>query len=389
VRVPGRIRSSLDVVLALALTSVVVTTVAVDPHLTPKPVIVPLGVLMTIPLAVRRRYPAAIALLVVVAYALMNGLSHGPYPPDTAVLPAMVAVFTGAMYTRGRKAWVVGIATFAGVEVAWLLTPDGHIDDFLPWILWGGPFGVGRLTRRRDATVSELTLQTRLLEAERAAAELDAARRERDRIARELHDVISHGVSTMVVQAGAERLEVAASGMDAERTTAALARIERAGREALTELRLMLGVLRGTDAPAGAPAAPQPTLDAVQRDLIDRLAAEGVDVRLEVVGKRTAIQEAVGLAAYRILQEGLTNAVKHSDPGVITVRIEHQTDAVVVSVISPCGYRPNGTGGGYGLIGARERATNLGGQLYAAREQDRWVLSARLPCPPPTVGRRA
>jgi signal transduction histidine kinase len=385
----GRIRSSLDVVLALALTSVVVTTVAVDPHLTPKPVIIPLGVLMTVPLAVRRRYPATVALLVVTAYALMNGLSRGPYPPDTAVLPAMAAVFTGATYTRGRMAWLVGIATFAGVEAAWLLTPDGHVDDFLPWILWGGPFGVGRLTRRRDTTVSELTLQTRLLEAERAAAEVDAARRERDRIARELHDVISHGVSTMVVQAGAERLELAAAGTDAERTTAALARIERAGREALTELRLMLGVLRGADTPTTISAAPQPTLDAVQGDLVDRLAAEGVDVRLEVVGTPTAVQGAVGLAAYRILQEGLTNAVKHSDPGMIVARIEHQADAVVVSVVSPCGDQPNGPGSGYGLVGARERAASLGGQLYAAREQGRWVLCARLPCPPPSVGRRA
>jgi signal transduction histidine kinase len=301
----------------------------------------------------------------------------------------MVAVFTGAAYTGGRAAWLVGIATFAGVEAAWLLTPDGHIDDFLPWILWGGPFGVGRLTRRRNAAVSELTLQTRLLEAERAAAEVEAARRERDRIARELHDVISHGVSTMVVQAGAERLVLAASGTDAERTTAALARIERAGREALTELRLMLGVLRGGDAVTATPAAPQPTLDAVQRDLIDHLAVEGVDVRLEVVGMPNNVQDAVGLAAYRILQEGLTNAVKHSDPGMIVARIEHQVDAVVVSVSSPCRGRPNGSGGGYGLVGARERAASLGGDLQAAREDDRWVLSARLPCSPPSAGRRA
>jgi signal transduction histidine kinase len=385
VRVPERVRSSADVALSVVLAVVVVVTVATDRHLTPRALLLPVAVVLTLPLAVRRRYPAAVAVVVVAAYAAMNGLSRGPYPPDLAVVPAMVAVFGGGAYTRGRVAVAVGVTTFAGVELAWLVTPDGHLDDFVPWVLWGGPFGVGRLTRRRDTTVSELTLHARVLESERAAAEQEAARRERDRIAREMHDVIAHAVSLMVVQAGAERLALGAAGEDVARTTTALDRIERAGREALGELRAMLGVLRGAEAAPVAPVVPQATLDAVRHELVERLVGEGLDIRLDVVGTPCPSHDVVGVTAYRIVQEALTNAVKHGTPGPIRVQIRYDDDAVGVLVSNPCGPRSAGDGVGYGLVGARERAASLGGQFAAAREGDRWVLSARLPCTPRSV----
>lgn len=386
---PERVRRAADAVVAVGLAIVLCANALSDRHLTPKPALVAFGLALTVPLIWRRHYPASVAIVCSTAYALLNGFSTGPYPPDLEVLPVMLAVFSGATYTRGRLAVLVGITTFAAIEIGWLLTPQGSIGQFLPWVLWGGPFGVGRLTRRRDATVSELTLRAELLEEKRAAAEREATRRERDRIARELHDVIAHAVSVMVVQAGAERLALGASGTDAVRTTTALERVERAGREALAELRAMLGVLRASpdDEPDG-PAHPHPRLDSVP-DLVDRLVEEGVDVRLQIVGAPQATHDAASPPAYRIVQEALTNAVKHGRAGPISVTVTYADDAIRLEVTNPCPPEPAAGDPGYGLVGARERAASLGGEMRAGREGDVWVMAVTLPCAPISVGIRA
>jgi signal transduction histidine kinase len=388
VRVPERAWRTVDVVVAVALAVLVCASIAGDEKLGPTPVLLVLALVQTLPLALRHRYPAFVSVTSVTAYAALNAVATGPYPPDIAVLPAVWAVFSGAALTAGRTAVIVGLATFVGVEVAWVVTPDGDPNDFLPWLLWGGPFGAGRLMRRRDVTVSALEAKTQLLELRRAAAEAGAARRERDRIARELHDVVAHAVSVIVVQAGAERLSLAASGPDTDRTSCALSRIEQAGRDALAELRTMLGVLRDPADTQLHKTAPQPGLDNVPR-LVEQLAGQGLPIELRVVGEPQPVSSAVGLSAYRIVQEGLTNAVNHGGPGRIEVRLEYRAGRLLIEVDNACLDSPReSAGSGLGLIGARERALSVTGDFAAGPHEGRWLLRASMPYQPAAVGSR-
>lgn len=378
---PERARQAADVTLAAACGALLTLNVLTDQQLRPKSWLLGFGLTLALPLAVRRRYPATVAIACSTAYALLDGFSDGRYPPDLAVVPLMIAIFSGATYTRGRTALLMAISTFIAVEVGWVIAPGGDIAQFFPWVLWGGPFGVGRLTRRRDVTVSELTLQALLLEAKRAAAEQEATRRERDRIARELHDVIAHAVSVMVVQAGAERLALNSNGADVVRTTTALARVEQAGREALAELRAMLGVLRApADEQRDSPAHPQPRLEGIH-EIVDRLCAEGVAVRLRIEGVPAPTHDAASQPAYRIVQEALTNAVKHGDGNGVEVVVRYDDDAIRLEVSNSARRSErSATEPGYGLVGARERAMSLGGEFRSERRGQRWVLTATLPC---------
>ena len=225
----------------------------------------------------------------------------------------------------------------------------------------------GVLVRARRQAAS---LTARNAELERQALETAAA--ERARIARELHDIVGHHISVMVLQAAGAR----ASGRAAD---AALEKIEYSGREALAETRRLLGVLR--DAGDGTALAPQPGIGQLPA-LADSVRAAGLPVSLQVVGAHEAVPTAVGVSAYRIVQEALTNVVKHAGPARAGVTVTVNNETVAIEVTDDGAGCPPGRipAGGQGLTGMRERAAVFGGQLVAGpRPGGGFAVSARLP----------
>ncbi|MFJ3516680.1 MULTISPECIES: sensor histidine kinase [unclassified Streptomyces] len=238
-----------------------------------------------------------------------------------------------------------------------------------------------------------------LLERERESAAGTAVDAERARIAAELHDIVSHNVSLMVVQAGAAR-EVLTTMPD--EAAAAMAAVERAGRNTMTELRHLLGLLApaqdGADEPYGARAdrfAPQPSLARLSR-LIDEFAFAGLPVEVRMSGDPRPLPAGIDVTAYRIIQEALTNALKHGDGGRTEVTVRYQEHALRVEVLGdgpsvltggapgprPAGdrNRPKTEGAGRGLIGLRERVAVYGGDLDARRRLGGgYRVRARLP----------
>jgi signal transduction histidine kinase len=236
-------------------------------------------------------------------------------------------------------------------------------------------------------------------EAEHRAATVRALAAERSRIAGELHDVVTHSVSVMVVQAGAARRVLAGSPDDAR---AAMLAVEATGRTALVELQHLLGLLSpvegmqpvsGPAAAGTAPLHPQPGLDHLQ-SLVDRVAAAGLPVELTVTGQPRTLPPGVDLTAYRVVQEALTNAMRHAGPAAAVVTLDYREDAVVVDV-SDNGGRDHGpgrtassassspasaAGSGRGLLGLRERLSLYGGELDAGpRPAGGWRVRATLP----------
>jgi signal transduction histidine kinase len=358
--------------------------------LRPKPLLVVLTVVQVGLLVWRRRSPLLVGCLSTLTYAALNGVAQGPYPPDLAVFPAVVAVYTVGAHCTGRRLLVGGLVTFVTVDTAWVLTPEGDLADFLPWAVWGTAFGVGRLVQRRAAAVAALAAQNALLEQRRSDDALDVAARERDRIARELHDVVALAVSVMVVQSGAEGLSLRGGSTDVSRTSEVLAQIERSGREALDELRTMLGVLRRRDEDdehSREALRPQPGLDQVEA-LVARVRESGVPASLVITGEPRVVSGAVALSAYRIVQESLTNVVKHAGAVPTQVLLDYAPSDLRVNVTNAEGARRTTTpvAGGHGLIGMRERAVAVGGELVAQPTGDGgWHVEATLPYSPTAV----
>ncbi|MGN9910588.1 sensor histidine kinase [Phytohabitans sp. LJ34] len=228
-----------------------------------------------------------------------------------------------------------------------------------------------QLVRTRRAFTRALEERGWLLERERETAARGAVDAERARIARELHDIVSHNVSVMVVQAGAARQVVAA---DADEATAALRAVESAGRDTMTELRHLLGVLAPAADGEDVDLSPQPSLSRLS-PLVDRIAFAGLPVEVRISGEPRPLPSGVDLTAYRIIQEALTNALKHGDGGKAEVAVRYGERYLRIevlntgpSVLSGGRPRPRGNPGeGRGLLGLRQRVAVFGGDLDARR----------------------
>jgi signal transduction histidine kinase len=247
--------------------------------------------------------------------------------------------------------------------------------DVVPSYIWlVAAFGIGLTLQRRELLATLLSERANRAERERELRAREAVADERARIARELHDVVAHDVSVMVVQAqGADRI---LEGAQPE-VRAALAAIETTGREAIDEMRRLLGILRRTD--EELTLAPQPSLTELDA-LVAGVREAGLAVELEVVGDPIALAPGVDLSAYRIVQEALTNALKHAGPARARVIVRYSDDAVELEVSDdgPGGVDAPGTG--HGLVGMRERVALYGGDLEAgSRREGGWALRARLP----------
>lgn len=334
-------------------------------------------------LALRRRAPLAVLCVVAgatTAMALVFGASEGA----GSLLPALVAVFSVAAHGARRNALTAAGLTVVMVVVRELNNPDNttwaEMVNAFAWNLsLAGAWLLGAYLRTRRLYIAELADRAERVEVERSERERVAAARavaeEQARIARELHDVVAHGVSVMVVQADAAE-EVL--GRDPARAAAPLQSIQRTGREALTDLRRLLGVMQS--APDSG-LAPQPGLDDLNA-LLARVRLTGLGVELEVQGEGVRLAPGVDLAAYRIVQESLTNVINHADASRAVVAVVYRASSVDLEV------RDDGRAvterrpppGGHGLVGMAERVALYGGELQAGPDPGGgFRVRARLP----------
>jgi signal transduction histidine kinase len=360
-----------DAVLASALAALVLSEVFTSGgYLTGSNwVYVPVALLMTVPLGWRRRAPLLVVVLVMGAFAAQSLILDPTPTPDVELVPALIAVYSVAAHGDRWVAFIGGgLSLIAGL--IWL-----GVDDFLlPIVMFGGAWLAGRLVQKRQLYAQAFAERARVLERERDANARVAAAEERVRIAREMHDVIGHSVSVMVVQAGAERL---ALGDERPATREALLAIERTGREALAEMSRLLGILRKEG--EGLSLAPRPSLAQVDV-LLQTVRDAGVPVELRIEGEQADLPAGVDVSAYRIVQEALTNVVKHAGPARATVVVRYSRRAVEVEVTDDGRRSVNGRTAGYGLAGMRERVELHGGTLEAGgRGEGGFAVKARLP----------
>jgi signal transduction histidine kinase len=362
----------LDVLVAAALVVVGQLEVWLAADVDAPRGLVALGALAaTAPVAWRRRAPLAALAIVVGAGAvasLATSFARDALYPGPALI---LCIYSVARHTELPKAVLgLGLAIVAGF-VAVAHESNSDLFDFLGslfffTLIFGTPWGAGRAIRAR---------QRRLSDVERSSDERarEAVGEERARIARELHDVVAHNVSVMVVQAGAERLALPETQASTRET---LLTIERTGREALAEMRRLLGMLRESDETLGL--APQPSLRHVGT-LVGHVRAAGLPVELEIDGEPPPLPAGVDVSAYRIVQEALTNALKHAGPARARVIVRYGPDAVELE-ISDDGLGPGDGRGGHGLVGMRERVALYGGSLSSGgRSGGGYTVSVRLP----------
>jgi signal transduction histidine kinase len=333
--------------------------------------------LMIVPVAFRRRGPVTAFVVAVIAGAWqVLGLSvhtagstnAGPLPSDLALL---VLLYTVAAY-RPRKYSIPALATCIGgsliAVLAWSPMPQVDVGErlFLSVFLFGGIslacWILGDSMRYRRGYYAALEERAARLEAERHAEAKVAAAAERARIARELHDIVAHHVSVMVVQADGAGYVLQS---DPGRAASALGAVSATGRQALTELRRLLGVLRSDTEQAGAALAPVPGLGEL-RELLDQSRAAGLEVSYTLTGVPRELPEGAELAAYRVVQESLTNTRKHAGLAAASaVTLHYEPDGLVVAVTDDGRAGPTSEPGGHGLAGMRERVAMYGGTVTA------------------------
>jgi signal transduction histidine kinase len=333
-------------------------------------------------LALRRRN-ALLGTLLFWPPALIKEAWLTPVTDGAAVILALAMLaFSVGRHEQTRRA-IAGLASLEALVIAVSVVQHDVGSIVFPMVIFVlGPWLAGRIIRSRLLLAREIEERTSRLEAQRTRAAQRATLGERRRIARELHDVVAHSMSVMVIQAGAGRRVV---DSDPERAAECAALIERVGRETLGEMRRLLGIIR-PDGEEGSSREPQPGLDRLG-DLVERARAAGLPVELRVEGERAALPSGIDLAAYRIVQEALTNALKHAGPAHAKVRVVYGANALELE-ISDDGGGPaapaEAAGGGHGLVGMRERAALYGGEVTSGhRRGGGWLVHARLPLAAP------
>jgi signal transduction histidine kinase len=330
----------------------------------------------TAPGFARRRFPFRAPLAVVIAIGTSTFVDGRIIPTNfIAFLAAISAAFLFGMHPE-RAQSLAGFAILLGVAGFVVRNdPKGKPGDFLFaaivfTIAWIVGFALGGKFREAD----EAKERAARAEREREERARSAVSDERARIARELHDVVGHSVSVMTVQASAVRRLLRPHQ---EREREALLVVERTGREALAEMRRMVGVLRR---PEEAPAlAPQPSLEHIGR-LVEQAREAGLPVELRIEGEAVQLPAGVDLTAYRLVQEGLTNALKHARAGQAEVLVRYSDGQVELTVSDDGRGGGGGDTGGHGLVGMRERVSVYGGELEAGpRPEGGYRLRARLP----------
>ena len=344
-----------------------------------------LTTLTVLPLVWRRRAPLTVLVAVMCTQWLYGAAVDGP--GQTLPYTSMVALYSVASLAPSPHRQVAGALTLviAAGSVAWRGRDDWLRELMFTLVVFLASYAFGRLTHTRQAYTRAVEERARAVEeraraVEERAAQLEranrieaeqAAARERARIAREMHDILSHAVSIMVVQAEAGPVAVRAAP---ERAEAAFDAISETGREAMVQLRQMLGLLRDAPSDPDVARGPQPGIGELP-GLVERVGRSGLTVTYETTGRQRPLTPALEATAYRIVQEALTNVVKHARAHHACVQLHYEEQRLTLTVTDD-GHGPGpdpdpgsstrqGTGTGHGLIGIRERAAAHGGTATA------------------------
>jgi signal transduction histidine kinase len=349
-----------------------------------------IGVLV-LPLVFQRRFPFAAPVaywLMAAALTFVDGVLIA-FVGSLSVVGLAAAFLLGNL--RDDRQAGIGFVVVLGCIVVVVTNIPGPQSAgdliFIPLryvVAWVAGYALRERSEKAEAAEMRATLAERereaaemratLAEREREAAARIAVAEERTRIARELHDIVAHAMSVMVLQVGAVRHKLPGT-LDEDRE--ALGRVEQAGRTALAEMRRLLGAMRSDG--DGVERGPQPGLDALD-SLVEDVVHAGLPVQLHVDGERYDLPRAIDLSAYRIVQEGLTNALKHAHASHADVTVRYRPDEVELEVADDGKGPATTNGNGHGLVGVRERAKIYGGEMSAgAAPAGGFVLSARLP----------
>jgi signal transduction histidine kinase len=347
------------------------------------------AIVVPLPMLVRRSQPLLALVGAIAALAASGFVSREVATPGGMIF---LAAWSVGRYVPDRVLSIAAVCVTIAIGAVASISGDG----MSPWFLFMaalfiGTWAAGDTARTRELRAEELEERAARHEAEARAGAARAADDERARIARELHDVIAHNVSVMVVQAAAAGRVL---DQDPALARASLATIETTGREALTEMRRLLGVLRAGDP---SPAGPQPSLGRLP-ELVEEMRASGLPVELSVVGTPRPVPAGVDLSAYRVVQEALTNALRHAGQTATRVIVRYEPDALDVEIVDqgPSADPKPGAGaaaaegggpvvppagpGGHGLAGMRERVALVRGELEAGPRPDGgFRVRARLP----------
>ena len=321
----------------------------------------------------RRRAPLPVLVVVLALIAALSGTD----PPQDATywfLASIFATHAVGAYARLPVA-LAGLALVLAFFAVGALLDDQPVGDVVfVWVLFTGIWALGRLLENRTNEAARLERHAALLEAERELRAREAIAEERARIARELHDIVAHGVSTMVLQVGGVRRRLT----DEQRTELdALLNVEETGRRSLVEMHRMLGIMRQTD--EDNLLTPQPGLARLD-ELAGSMRAAGLPVEMRTEGEPADLPSGLDLSAFRIVQEALTNTLKHAGPAHARVTVSYRPDALELEVLDDGRGAANGNGGGHGLVGMRERVALFGGRLDTGpRSEGGYRVHARLP----------
>lgn len=358
------------VVLAGSLVAFLVSRPPRDAHERDLPGLL-LLLAVTAPLAWRRRAPLIVAAVVVASDSLLSLLGY----ETQGGLSVAIALYTAAAYTERRRLVpaLIPLAVVASIPVAIDAAADFNWVEVLLAVTFvaGIPIALGRNVFNRRLRIAR----------DRGLAAREAVTAERSRIARELHDVVAHHMSVMVVQAGAAR---SVAGTDPSAAAEALRQIEASGRAGLTEMRRLLDILKSELPDEGL--TPQPGLARLE-ELLDGMRATGMPVEAVVEGSPHPLPPGVDLSAFRIVQEALTNTLKHAGAAHAHVLLRYEPDAIQIEVADDGRGAPTDAtaDGGQGLIGMRERVQLFGGTIESGpRPGGGFVVRARLPLPEET-----
>ncbi len=316
--------------------------------------------LQTLPIAARTAAPMGALTVSLVAISLHVGMGYEGV--NFGTFAALVILYSAASLTDTRTAIIAALLTIAGITI--YFTTDrgnpGVTQALSTYVTYAAGWGVGIYSRSRREYTDVVEERSRLLEREREVRAREAVAEERATIARELHDVVGHALNLVVIQAGGAQ-RVIDSKPEVARES--LASIEIAGRQALTDMERMLGILRAPDE-SDDTLSPQPGLGQVER-LAAQVTEAGLPVEVTVAGTQTELPSSIDLSAYRIIQEALTNSLKHAGEAHALVAIHYRPDSLDLEITDDgrggsTQAVPNGEGG-RGLIGMRERVALYGG----------------------------
>jgi signal transduction histidine kinase len=416
-----------DAALVVALSAAAVAEALnpwADRHRSPDALVVALVVLTIAPLLWRRRQPEPVLAVALSAWTVTGLLGYAVV--NFQFLGTLIALY-GVALERDRRRSLLALAAFGicvaisfGAETRYLEEPlrvqDWALGFAIPAMAWS----LGAAHRRLRENARQLQVLTRRLQQEQAARQRRAVVEERNRIARELHDVVAHHISTIAMQANAARTMLPGRP---EQADASLAFIHASSRDALIEMRLLIGILKSADPDADELRAPRPTLADLEQ-LVARANQASLATELEIRGRPRPLPVVLELSAYRIVQEALTNAIKHAGPVRARVLVHYRADRLCILVtntgVTNTGGRPgspsepstlgnghgrghDGTpglvgvrvqadmasshqelagGSGFGLFGMRERVALFGGSLHTGPEPDGgFRVAATLPIP--------